>query len=87
LHGPLARVRQTDEVRSYRFYGLTEDGATGLAGALGEDGMQTDRFPPSSGGPPGWVVVASGEDRSEGLLEMLAQLYGGSYEGEDLAGA
>ena len=42
---------------------------------------------PSPGGPPGWVVVAHGEDRSEGLLEMLAQLYGGSYEGEDLAGA
>ena len=36
---------------------------------------------------PGWVVVAHGEDRSEGLLEMLAQLFGGSYEGEDLAGA
>ena len=80
-------MRQTGAVRSYRFYGLSEGGAAGLAGALKEDGMQTDRFPPSSGGPPGWVVIANGEDRSEGLLEMLAQLYGGSYEGEDLAGA
>jgi hypothetical protein len=80
-------VRQTVAVRSYRFYGLTEDGATGLAGALGEDGMRTDRLSPGTGGLPGWVVVAHGEDRSEGLLEMLAQLYGGSYEGEDLAGA
>jgi len=80
-------LRQTGAVRSYRFYGLTEDGAAGLASALTEDGMQTDRVPPAPGNPPGWVVVANGEDRSEGLLEMLAQLYGGSYEGEDLAGA
>jgi hypothetical protein len=74
-------------VRSYRFYGLTEDGAAGLATALGEDGMRTDRLTPGTAELPGWVVVAHGEDRSEGLLEMLAQLYGGSYEGEDLAGA
>jgi hypothetical protein len=80
-------VRQTVAVRSYRFYGLTEGGATGLAGALGEDGMRTDRLAPSAGGPPGWIVVAHGDDRSEGLLEMLAQLYGGTYEGEDMAGA
>jgi hypothetical protein len=74
-------------VRSYRFYGFTEDGAAGLADALGEDGMRTDRLAPGSAELPGWVVVAHGEDRSEGLLEMLAQLYGGCYEGEDLAGA
>ncbi len=74
-------------MRSYRFYGLTEDGASGLATALGEDGMRTDRLAPGAAELPGWVVVAHGEDRSEGLLEMLAELYGGSYEGEDLAGA
>jgi hypothetical protein len=74
-------------VRSYRFYDLTEDGAAALATALVEDGMRTDRLAPGSAELPGWVVVAHGEDRSEGLLETLAQLYGGSYEGEDLAGA
>jgi hypothetical protein len=74
-------------VRSYRFYGLTEEGAGGLAEALGEDGMRTDRLTPGTTELQGWVVVAHGEDRSEGLLEMLAQLYGGCYEGEDLAGA
>jgi hypothetical protein len=74
-------------VRSYRFYGFTEDGAAALADALGEDGMRTDRLAPGTGELPGWVVVAHGEDRSEGLLETLAQLYGGCYEGEDLAGA
>jgi hypothetical protein len=74
-------------VRSYRFYGLSEEGAAALAGALDEDGMRTDRMAPAAGELPGWVVVAHGEDRSEGLLETLAQLYGGSYEGEDLAGA
>ena len=74
-------------MRSYRFYGLTEDGAEALAGALREDGMRTDRLAPGTGELPGWVVVAHGEDRSEGLLETLAQLFGGSYEGEDLADA
>ena len=74
-------------MRSYRFYDLTKDGAAGLAAALGEDGMRTDRLAPGTAELPGWVVVAHGEDRSEGLLEMLARLYGGSYEGEDLAGA
>ena len=80
-------MRETGQVRSYRFYGLTEDGAKALAGALGEDGMRTDRLAPGTAELPGWVVVAHGEDRSQGLLEMLAQLFGGSYEGEDLAGA
>jgi hypothetical protein len=74
-------------VRSYRFYGLSHDGAASLATALGEDGMTAERYPPGVHALDGWVVIASGEDRSEGLLEMLAQIYGGSYEGEDLAGA
>jgi hypothetical protein len=74
-------------VRSYRFYGLSNEGATSLANALGEDGMAAERFPPGVHELDGWVVVANGEERSEGLLEMLAQIYGGSYEGEDLAGA
>jgi hypothetical protein len=74
-------------VRSYRFYGLSKQGATELAAALTEDGMTADTHPPQVQELPGWVVVASGEERSEGLLETLAQFYGGSYEGEDLAGA
>jgi hypothetical protein len=74
-------------VRTYRFYGLTEDGASALSSALNEDGMTAERVSPGSTQLPGWVVVASGEERSEGLLETLAQVYGGSYEGEDLAGA
>ena len=80
-------VSETGPVRSYRFYGLTKEGAAELAGALAEDGMRAEPIPPDKHELPGWVVVASGEDRSEGLLEMLAQIYGGSYEGEDLAGA
>jgi hypothetical protein len=82
-----ARLGQTLAVRSYRFYGLTSEGATELTTALNEDGMRAEPLPPGRHELPGWVVVATGEDRSEGLLEMLAQLYGGSYEGEDLAGA
>lgn len=74
-------------MRSYRFYGLSPDGASGLAAALNEDGMAAERMAPGVTQLPGWVVVASGEERSEGLLETLAQVYGGSYEGEDLAGA
>jgi hypothetical protein len=74
-------------VRTYRFHSLTEEGAAELAGALGEDGMTASVVRPDAHELPGWGVVASGEDRSEGLLEMLAQFYGGSYEGEGLAGA
>jgi hypothetical protein len=74
-------------VRSYRFYGLSEEGAADLAAALNEDGMTAEQIRPEVQELPGWIVVASGEERSEGLLEMLAQVYGGSYEGEDLAGA
>ncbi len=74
-------------MRTYRVYALTASSATDLAGALNEDGMTAEVVPPHVQELPGWVVVASGEDRSEGLLEMLAQYYGGSYEGEDLAGA
>jgi len=79
--------RQTVPVRSYRFYGLSHEAAGSLASALSEDGMTAERFAPGIHELTGWVVVANGEDRSEGLLEMLAQIYGGSYEGEDLAGA
>lgn len=74
-------------MRSYRFHSLTEEGAMQLAAALGEDGMKTDLVRPGVHQLPGWGVVASGEYRSEGLLEMLAQVYGGAYEGEGLAGA
>jgi hypothetical protein len=74
-------------VRSYRFHSLTEEGARDLAAALTEDGMRTDVVAPDKHTLPGWGVVANGEDRSEGLLEMLAEVYGGSYEGEGLAGA
>ena len=74
-------------MRSYRFHSLTADGAAGLATALGEDGMTAEVAQPGTHPLPGWVVTASGEDRSEGLLEMLAEVYGGAYEGEGLAGA
>ena len=74
--------------RTYRFYGLTEKGAHDLADALNEDGMIASTFAPGARPLAGWVVEADGsEDRSEGLLEMLAGFYGGTYEGEDLAGA
>jgi hypothetical protein len=74
-------------VRSYRFHSLTEGNAFELAAALVEDGMTADVVKPTAHELPGWGVIASGEYRSEGLLEMLAQVYGGAYEGEGLAGA
>jgi hypothetical protein len=75
-------------VRTYRFHGLTKAGAESLATALNEDGMPAAVHEPGSRPMNGWIVEATGdEDRSEGLLEMLAQFYGGTYEGEDLAGA
>lgn len=75
-------------MRTYRFYGLTQAGARDLAGALNEDGMQASVLHPGERSLDGWVVEADGDEaRSEGLLEMLAQFYGGTYEGEDLAGA
>jgi hypothetical protein len=74
-------------MRTYRFYGLTAPGAAELAAALNEDGMQAVIHEPGTKPLPGYVVQADGDDRSEGLLEMLAQFFGGAYEGEDLAGA
>ena len=74
--------------RTYRFYGLTEGGAGDLAKALNEDGMVAVTLTPGTRPLAGWVVEADAfEPRSEGLLEMLAEFYGGTYEGEDLAGA
>lgn len=74
--------------RTYRFYGLNESGARDLATALNEDGMIASVLHPGVRALAGWVVEADGdEERSESLLEMLASFYGGTYEGEDLAGA
>ncbi len=74
-------------MRTYRFYGFTPSGAQEMATALNEDGMQAAVLEPGARPLSGWVVEADGEDRSEGLLEMLAQFFGGAYEGEDLSGA
>lgn len=75
-------------MRTFRFYGLTSLGAKQLAEALAEDGMPAVIHEPGRLPLAGWVVTADGADeRSEGLLELLAQFYGGTYEGEDLAGA
>ena len=75
-------------MRTYRFYALTSQGAHDLSAALREDGMNTSVAEPGKRPLNGWVVEADGDEgRSEGLLEMLAQFYGGSYEGEGLAGA
>lgn len=77
----------TDVMRTYRFYGFTSSGAGEMAAALNEDGMQARVREPGEVPLQGWVVEADGEGRSEGLLEMLAQFFGGAYEGEDLSGA
>jgi hypothetical protein len=77
----------TDVMRTYRFYGFTSSGAGEMAAALNEDGMRARVREPGDTPLQGWVVEADGEDRSEGLLEMLAQFFGGAYEGEDLSGA
>ena len=74
-------------MRTYRFYGMTQVGADELARALAEDGMHAKVAEPGSLPLAGWVVIADGEGRSEGLLEVLAHFYGGFYEGEGLAGA
>ena len=74
-------------MRTYRFYGFTSQGAGEMAAALNEDGMTAVVHEPGSKPLPGWVVEADGADRSEGLLEMLAQFFGGAYEGENLSGA
>jgi hypothetical protein len=77
----------TDVMRTYRFYGFTPTGAAELASALNEDGMRALVHEPGEKPLPGWVVEADGVDRSEGLLESLAQFFGGAYEGENLSGA
>ena len=77
----------TDVMRTYRFYGFTASGAGEMADALNEDGMQARVREPGEVPLQGWVVEADGDGRSEGLLEMLAQFFGGAYEGEDLSGA
>lgn len=74
-------------MRTYRFYGMNETGANALVAALREDGMASTVLPPTSERPSGWGVEAEGEKLSEGLLESLAHVYGGHYEGEGLAGA
>jgi hypothetical protein len=74
-------------VRTYRFYGFTPHGAAEMAAALNEDGMRANVQEPGRRPLPGWVVEADGDDASEGLLESLAQFFGGAYEGEDLSGA
>jgi len=78
----------SDVMRTYRFYGFTPAGAAEMRTALVEDGMEAAVLEPGARPLPGWVVEADGEDdRSEGLLEMLAQFFGGAYEGENLSGA
>ena len=74
-------------MRTYRFFGFNQQGATEMAAALSEDGMRAIVAPPGQYPLAGWVVEADGDDRSEGLLESLAQFFGGAYEGEGLAGA
>jgi hypothetical protein len=75
-------------MRTYRFYGFTPTGAQEMAAALNEDGMEARVREPGVLPLAGWAVEADGEDdRSEGLLEMLAQFFGGAYEGEGLSGA
>lgn len=74
-------------MRTYRFYGFTSHGAEQMADALNEDGMQAAIRSPGERPLPGYVVEADGDNRSEGLLEMLAQFFGGQYEGENLSGA
>lgn len=77
-----------DAMRTYRFYGFTPTGAREMASALNEDGMEARVHEPGALPLAGWIVEADGEDdRSEGLLEMLAQFFGGAYEGEGLSGA
>jgi hypothetical protein len=74
-------------MRTYRFYGFTPTGASDMAAALNEDGMKASIIEPGKRPLPGWVVEADGDGRSEGLLEMLANFFGGAYEGENLSGA
>lgn len=71
-------------MRDYRFHSFSRDGASAFADVLREDGFAMVEVQPSDGHSPGWHVHGMAEDRAEGLLEVLAQFYGGAYEGEDL---
>lgn len=77
-------------MRDYRFHGFTRDGAHQFAGVLRDDGftlVEVGRVEEAGAEPgvKGWRVQASGDDVSEGLLELLAQFYGGSYDGEGMS--
>jgi hypothetical protein len=72
-------------MRDHRFHSFTEEGADAFARVLREDGFVFVEVAPSTGQHPGWSVHGSADGMNEGLLETLAQFYGGCYEGEDLA--
>jgi hypothetical protein len=72
-------------VRDHRFHSFTEQGAKAFAEVLTEDGFIFVEVSGPDGRHPGWSVHGSADSMHEGLLESLAQFYGGCYEGEDLA--
>ena len=72
-------------MRDHRFHSFTEAGAHVFAQVLSEDGFVFVEVSGSDPRHPGWSVHGSADGMNEGLLESLAQFYGGCYEGEDLA--
>jgi hypothetical protein len=72
-------------VRDHRFHSFTQEGAKAFAAILVEDGFIFVETSEPDGRHPGWSVHGSADGMHEGLLETLAQFYGGCYEGEDLA--
>ena len=72
-------------MRDYRFHGFTRDGAGSFADVLREDGFTMVEVLPSDGRTPGWGVHGMADERSEGLLETLAQFFGGAYDGDGMA--
>jgi hypothetical protein len=74
-------------MRTYRFHGLTPEGAAHLAEELVEEGLRASVLPPGHRLGHGWAVEAEGDGFDESMMEVLAHFFGGTYEGEDLAGA
>ena len=74
-------------MKTYHFHGLTSEGAEHLAEELAEEGLETSILPPGTRPVSGWAVEAEGDGFEESMMEVLAHFFGGTYEGEDLAGA
>jgi hypothetical protein len=73
-------------MRTYNFHGLDRPGADSLAEELRGLGLIVAVIRAGRRPVAGWAVEATGGDQDEVWLEVLARVYGGIYEREDLTG-